>query len=172
MNTPRRRSSPLRNHPGLITPHARYAMISPTRTPSCLSVLASSLLFEFTIVFGGTISAPLLHGLGLRLNNRWGAVRRLTGGGGVTGFGVGDTGSSSGMIVYLLTGCPICATADPPYTDCQCRHITPKRSPFHRRSQVAPANAAGRSKLPTIPSPPSTALVSHCSAEFSRLLTQ
>jgi hypothetical protein len=34
----------------------------------------------------------------------------LLGGGGVTGSGVGDTGSSSGMIVYLLTGCPICAT--------------------------------------------------------------
>jgi hypothetical protein len=34
----------------------------------------------------------------------------LLGGGGVTGSGVGDTGSSSGISVYLLTGCPICAT--------------------------------------------------------------
>jgi len=39
----------------------------------------------------------------------------LLGGGRVTGSGVGDTGSSSGMIVYLRTGCPICATADAPY---------------------------------------------------------
>jgi len=38
----------------------------------------------------------------------------LLGGGGVTGSEVGDTGSSSGISVYLLTGCPICATADPP----------------------------------------------------------
>src|SRR5713226_6850206 len=60
----------------------------------------------------------------------------LLGGGGGTGSGVGDTGPSSGISVYLLTGCPICATADPPYTDCQCRHSTRKRSPFHR-SQVA-----------------------------------
>jgi hypothetical protein len=34
----------------------------------------------------------------------------LLGGGGVTGSGVGDTSSSSGISVYLLTGCPICAT--------------------------------------------------------------
>ncbi len=34
------------------------------------------------------------------------------------------------MIVYLLTGCPICATVDPPYTDCQCHHSTRKRSPL------------------------------------------
>jgi len=38
----------------------------------------------------------------------------LLGGGGITGSEVGDTGSSSGTTVYLLTGCPICATADPP----------------------------------------------------------
>src|SRR5713101_6962273 len=71
----------------------------------------------------------------------------LLGGGGVTGSGVGDTGSSSGISVYLLTGCPIRATADPPYTDCQCRHSTPKRSPFHRHSQFAPTNVTARSKV-------------------------
>jgi hypothetical protein len=36
-------------------------------------------------------------------------------GGGRTGSRVGGTGSSSGMIVYLLTGSPICATADLPW---------------------------------------------------------
>ena len=35
-------------------------------------------------------------------------------GGGPTGSRVGDTGSSRGMTVYLLMGCPICATVDLP----------------------------------------------------------
>ncbi len=35
-------------------------------------------------------------------------------GGGVTGSRVGDTGSPRGMTVYLLTGSPICPTADLP----------------------------------------------------------
>jgi hypothetical protein len=39
----------------------------------------------------------------------------LRGGGRVTGSRVGDTGSSRGMTVYLLTGSPICATADLPW---------------------------------------------------------
>jgi hypothetical protein len=39
----------------------------------------------------------------------------LLGGGGLTGSAVGDTGSSRGMTVYLLTGSPICATADLPW---------------------------------------------------------
>src|SRR6266851_10257462 len=92
------------------------------------------------------------HRFRLRYSTGWGSglvtggvlFGDLRGGGGVTGSAVGDTGSSSGMIVYLLTGCPICATADPPYADCQCRHSTPKRSPLHRHStlhrhsQVAP----------------------------------
>jgi hypothetical protein len=44
-------------------------------------------------------------------------------GGGFTGSRVGNTGSSRGMTVYLLIGCPICAIADlpcasvPPRTD-------------------------------------------------------
>ncbi len=46
--------------------------------------------------------AALLYGLGLRFANGWGVVRRLAG------------RRWGGMIVYLLTGCPICATADPP----------------------------------------------------------
>jgi len=41
-----------------------------------------------------------------------GLVGALLGGGGLTGSAVGDTGSSRGMTVYLLTGSPICPTAD------------------------------------------------------------
>jgi hypothetical protein len=37
------------------------------------------------------------------------------GGGNLTGSAVGDTGSSSGMTVYLRTGSPICATAELPW---------------------------------------------------------
>jgi len=36
-------------------------------------------------------------------------------GGGITGSRVGETGSSRGMTVYLLTGSPICPTADLPW---------------------------------------------------------
>jgi hypothetical protein len=43
----------------------------------------------------------------------------LLGGGGLTGSAVGDTGSSRGMTVYLLTGSPICPTADLPLVDGQ-----------------------------------------------------
>jgi hypothetical protein len=39
----------------------------------------------------------------------WG---NLLGGGGLTGSAVGETGSSRGMTVYLLTGSPIRATTD------------------------------------------------------------
>src|SRR5216684_8358080 len=74
-----RRSLPFRNQLSLITRHARYVITSPTRMPSCLSVLASSLLFELIIAIGGTIPALLLHWLGLRLGNGWGSVRRLAG---------------------------------------------------------------------------------------------
>src|SRR5260370_23645811 len=101
-----------------------------------------------TTIMGDVI--PALHystGWGSGLLTGGAVFGALLGGGGVTGSAVGDTGSSSGMIVYLLTGCPICATADPPYTDCQCRHSTPKRSFFHRHSQVVPTNVTARSEV-------------------------
>ncbi len=41
-------------------------------------------------------------------------------GGGVAGSRVDDTGSSNGMTVYLLTGCPICAMATPPIAVFDC----------------------------------------------------
>jgi len=41
-------------------------------------------------------------------------VGDLSGGDGITGSRVGDTGSSRGITVYFLIGCPICATADLP----------------------------------------------------------
>src|SRR6266851_7386274 len=68
-----------------------------------------------TTIMGDVI--PTLHystGWGSGLLTGGALFGALPGGGGVTGSAVGDTGSSSGTIVYLLTGCPICATADPP----------------------------------------------------------
>src|SRR5713101_1760222 len=58
--------------------------------------------------------APLLHGFGLRLGRGWGDVRRFIGRRWPIGSRVGDTGSSNGMTVDLLIGCPICAMATPP----------------------------------------------------------
>jgi len=51
-----RRSSLLSNQGKTMTRHARYAMISPTRTPSCLRFLASSLLFDVNIVIADPLS--------------------------------------------------------------------------------------------------------------------
>jgi hypothetical protein len=66
-------------------------------------------------------------GSGSGLVTGWAGVGAFSGGGRVTGSRVGDTGSSRGMTVYLLTGSPICPTAElrcrmpiksvPPLTD-------------------------------------------------------
>src|SRR5262249_58571955 len=93
--------------------NARYAMISPTRMPSCLSVLAAS-LSGLT-----TMAAPLaaLYGTGCDSGFVTGEVGlgTLFGGGGVAGSFVGATGSSSGMTVYRLIGSPIRAPDAAPH---------------------------------------------------------
>src|SRR6266699_4739427 len=64
---------------GSITRHARYAIISPARMPSCLSLLAISLQFTVMIVIGGIFQPALLRWLHFLRSNRWRAVGRLTG---------------------------------------------------------------------------------------------
>ena len=61
--------------------------------------------------FAGS-SSGLVTGAGL--------AGALLGGGGISGSAVGDTGSFSGITVYRLIGCPICAMATPPIAVFDC----------------------------------------------------
>jgi hypothetical protein len=49
-----------------------------------------------------------------------GVAGDFSGGSGATGSCVDDTGSVRGITVYLLTGGPICAIADPPFGGSAC----------------------------------------------------
>src|SRR5215469_9938819 len=87
-------------------------MISPTRMPSCLSVLAASLSGFITMA----ALPAALYGTGCGSGFVTGDVGLgRFGGGGVAGSFVGATGSSSGMTVYRLIGSPIRATVTSPY---------------------------------------------------------
>src|SRR6266700_5399101 len=87
-------------------------MISPTRTPACLRCFAIRFSLALMIVCG---HHRYFAGCGSGLVTSGAFSGNLLGGGGLTGSRVGDTGSSRGMTVYLLTGSPICATADLPW---------------------------------------------------------
>ncbi len=72
------------------------------------------------IVFGHTIRVRYSTGSGSGLVTGGAMSGNLLGGGGVTGSAVGDTGSFSGITVYRLIGCPICAMATPPIAVFDC----------------------------------------------------
>jgi len=78
-----RRSSPFRSQPRLITRHARYAMISPTRKPTCLRCLA--IRFSLALMLVGVVPATatplpsLLHWLRFRVGNWRCLLWRLAG---------------------------------------------------------------------------------------------
>jgi hypothetical protein len=110
-----------------------------------------------------------------------GLVGALLGGGGLTGSAVGDTGSSRGMTVYLLTGSPICPTADLPLVEWRIKSVPPPSNIRQLgRSGVAPSaavvmsHANGRGRVPTSLArygrTMGTSLADRCSHELNRIL--
>src|SRR6266702_564173 len=107
MSTLCRRSSPLRNQARSITRHAPKAMISPTRIPFCLSVVARwfrfALVVMYTLATGDYLGCTYRTGSGSCWVTGGAFSGDLLGGSGLTGSAVGNTGSPRGMTVYLLT---------------------------------------------------------------------
>src|SRR6266567_8370541 len=91
---------PFTGQDGLITRHARYAMISPTRRPSCLRLLASSFCHGAVIARTSlTAAKDYSAGSGSGFVTGGAFSGDLLGGAGSTGSAVGDTGSSKGTTV-------------------------------------------------------------------------